>query len=195
MNKQMVPIILFCVIQVYWTGCTGQKVILNPEGDEAKISIRGDIDIVAELLAIVDESILYVNIISGREHLGVSSDETLIGLNLAGVTKIKVQGYTNKNWIVPWVVFQVVPPILLAIAAGSVNSGDALPVFGVFSIPAVISGALMGTGGVGNPNISGRFTFEKITELNKYTRYPLGLNTGQLNQIADSHGQQGYRIL
>lgn len=193
MNRNIASIVLLFLIHICWAGCTSQMFVLKPEGDQAKISLSGDIDIRAELLA-VNDSILYVKIISGGEPIGVSPEESFIGFELDGVSHISVQGYTNKRWILPWVVFQVIPPILLGIAASTV-SADGLAVWGITSIPAVVSGVTMGRGSSKNPVISNEFTPYKISELKKYTRYPLGLNDGQLRKIAESHGQQNYRVL
>jgi hypothetical protein len=193
MNRKIVGIAILLIVQLCLAGCTGQMFVLNPEGDQAKITLSGDFDIMAELLA-VNDSILYVNIIYGGKAIGVSPEESLVGLELDGVSQITVQGYTNKRWILPWVGLQVVPPILLGFAASSVSE-DGLAVWGFFSIPAVISGIFMGRGSSKKPEISNTFTPEKISELKKYTRYPLGLNDGQLRKIAESHGQQNYRVI
>lgn len=185
-------ILLLIVFQICWTGCTGQKFVLNTEGDRATISTQGGIDFTAELLA-VNEDVLYVNVISGNHVLGITYDETLIGYEMDSIREIRILGYRNNRWIAPWVVFQLVPPILLGIAASSESAGG-LAVWAVFSIPALISGTTMGLGGTKNPAISKEFTPDKISELKKYVRYPLGLNDGQLNKIAEYHGQSGYRV-
>jgi len=187
-----ISILVLMVFQICLTGCTGQMFVLKPEGDRAIISTKDGIDFTAELLA-VNEDVLYVNIISGNHTLGIAHDEILIGFELDNIRDIRIQGYRNNQWVAPWVVFQVIPPILLGIAA-SMETADAVAVWAVFSIPALISGTTLGFGGTKNPAFSNDFTPYKISELKKYVRYPMGLNEGQLNIIAESHGQSGYRV-
>lgn len=193
MKCLILNITLLLLIQFCLTGCTGQMFVLKPEGDRAKISANNKINIEAKLLA-VNDSLLYVNIISGRKSLGVSQSETLIGLDLNGIENIRIRGYTNRNWILPWLALQVLPPIFFAIVASNADSGDEIAILGVTSIPAIVSGVTMSMGTPKDPTITNEFTAQKISELNKYTRYPLGLNEGQLMKIAESYGQQGYRI-
>jgi len=87
------------------------------------------------------------------------------------------------------------PPILLGIAASHEGAENPLRGVLIFEFPAVASGLLLAFSSPDPPNIEGQFTAEKIEELKKYTRFPLGLNKGQLLQLAKLQGQQKIRII
>lgn len=185
--------LLYLLLLFFCLGCKSQMFVLSPAGDNAKIIMQNNTDIIAELLAVNDD-VLFVNVISGNEALGISNEEIFIGLRFDEITEIVIQDYKNNDWVAPWIAFQVIPPFLLGYAASTVDV-NFFAVWLTYSIPAVVSAVSLGIGGPKKPSFSNDFTSEKLSEIKKYVRYPLGLNDGQLKKVAEFHGQSEYRIL
>lgn len=187
---------LLFIIPFIFGGCTGSLFTIAPEGDYAEISLMQNPPFTAELLAIDSlNNLLYVklkNQDSQKENLGINY---IVGIHMDIIQSITIQGYKNKEWVLPWVTLQVVPTILLGIAAAQVESTKAGKVVIGFGIPTSISGLLLASSSPKVPKIASGFTSSTFKEFNKYTRFPLGLNSGQLQQLLQANNQEDLRII
>jgi len=180
---------------LFVAGCVGEQFMLKPEGDEATITLKQGQVFEGRLLAInTEERALYTELTSGGEKIGVNEGEKIVGLPLDSLQSVTIQHYVNKSWVFPWVFSQVIPPILLGIAASREGASGG-GVFLVSLIPAFASGLILVFSEPDPPQIQSEFSSDKIENLNLYTRFPLGLNPDQLHRIASLHGQKAVRIL
>ena len=91
-----------------------------------------------ELLAVTDTSFLLV---AGGRVVEADRQEVL---------SVKVEGYENRDWAPNLLLFEVLPAILLGVAAASVDA-DPLPVVIVFSIPTLLNLMFFEGGGEAPP--------------------------------------------
>ncbi|MFH5831734.1 hypothetical protein [Halalkalibaculum sp. DA384] len=184
---------LFFIIPLIFWGCTGSLFTIAPEGDHANISLMQNPPFTAELLAIDSpNNLLYVKLKNQDSQKENSHVNEIIGVDLDIIQSITIQDYNNKEWVLPWVTLQVIPTILFGIAAAQAEAAGAVA---VFVLPTTISGLLLASSSPKAPRITSGFTSSTLKELNKYTRFPLGLNSGQLQKLLQANNQNDIRII
>ena len=173
-------------------GLTGSPVLkkknkyLSPNGDVAEIVLRNDAKFVAELLAVQDSSVLlYFKI----------GDAKIAGVHIDDLKSITIKGYSNRTWVVPLVLFEFIPAILLGIAAGQVEDVEPLKVFLVASILPILNFAVFEASTPDPPKFEFPFTPKKLDRLYKYTRFPQGLSPEQIKRLLLVYGQSRIRQL
>lgn len=176
-------------------GCTGEMFVLKPDGDRADFTLADSTRFTAELITI-DKELLYVRLESGWDALQVPQKEKIVGFPTRSVKEVHVQGYSNRNWVTPWIALEVVPTIVLSITAGVYyDIGYALE--GLFILGAVtgLNGLLLSQGTPPPPRYNNLQMQSNVSELKKYARFPQGLTPEQMDRLAATYGQNGYRIL
>jgi len=191
MKKLAILPLIVLTSGIFW-GCTGSLFTITPEGDSATIAIEQRPDLSAKLLAINrKDSVLYVSASSANsDTLAVKNDE-IIGIKLDAIHSITIQNYTNKEYVMPWIAFQAVPTVLLVVAASSAGVENLGRGTVILSLPSLFSGLLLFASTPKDPTI----TTTELDELNKYTRFPLGLSNSQLQKLIRMQDQKELRII
>ncbi|MCH7573893.1 MAG: hypothetical protein IIA59_02095 [Candidatus Marinimicrobia bacterium] len=173
--------------------CAAQTQLLKSGGDTATIFMLDQSGMVGEVLAIGDNTI-YFDIKSGLPDAQMPLGGIIIGVHVNDLDFIEIKGYSNRKWIPMLIAFEVVPTLLLGIAAASVNA-EVLPIMAIFSIPTVINLAILAASTPASPRFERPFTPEKLEELRKYARFAQGLTAAQLEQLLFVNKQSEVRLL
>ena len=175
--------------------CAAQTQLLKPGGDTATIFMLDQSGMVGEVLAISDNTI-YFDIKSGLPNAQRPSVGRIIGVHVNALDFIEIKGYSNRKWIPALIAFEVVPTLLLGIAAASPDSFvEVLPFMAMSSIPTVINLAILAASTPASPRFERPFTPEKLEELRKYARFAQGLTAAQLEQLLFVNKQSEVRLL
>lgn len=172
------------------TPCTAQTRLLKPAGDSATVLMLDQRGFVGEVLAVSDTTI-YFNIKSGLPDVQVPS---IIGIHVNALAFIEIKGYSNKKWIPALIAFEVIPTLLLGIAAASVDA-EASQIMLMVSIPTVINLAIFAASTPPAPRFGHPFSSEHLEELKKFARFPQGLTAAQLEQLLFVNKQSEVRLL
>ena len=193
MKKRLFPYSVCFAALVSLMGCTPQKELLKPTGDTATVYMRDNPRFVGELLAVNDRT-LYFYVESGLPGSQVPSQERIIGVHVDALNSIKIEGYSNRKWIPALIAFEVIPTVLLDIAAASEDAAAGGFML-VFSIPTAINAAIFAASTPKTPGIEARISSRELEELRKYARFPQGLTPAQLDLLLLVNGQSEMRIL
>lgn len=170
-------------------GCTPTAVIsLSETGDEAIVETPQG-RLTGELVGVAD-SLLYVVV---HESEGASTTRMpgrLVGIAPTSVRTIKIRGYSVKSWIPGVIILQVIPAILMGIAASQVEAEGALGVTAVLMVPAGVTALLFGAATPAHPGAEAPLTDDALQRLRKYARYPQGLQPAYLQALLQQLGQQ-----
>lgn len=193
MNRFLVLLLILTVPAI--GGCASLEQFAKTEGDTVSLSMATG-TVVGELFAI-DDSLVYV--IPGRQtSIGhVSLARRLVGVDPSLIQSIKISGYVDHSWVAGVVALEVIPAFLMGFASGSVSEGGSFDaaVAGVLLIPAVITAGLFLAIAKSAPKAEAPLTSEKLRELRKYARYPLGVSESQLEQYRNRIGQNEEVVL
>jgi hypothetical protein len=99
-----------------------------------------------------------------------------IGLN--NIKSIEIEGYADMSWVGGVIVLQVIPAILLNIAAISVDE-DNFPATLTFFLPALLTTVFFDESTPPKPSFKMPFTPQMKEDLKVYTRFPQYLTDEQ----------------
>ena len=182
---------IFVLIPI--TLCAAQNQLLKPGGDTATILMLDQREFVGEVLAVSDTTI-YFNIESGLPDVQVPTVGRIIGVHVNALAFIEIKGYSNRQWIPALIAFEVIPTLLLGLAAASVDA-EASEIMLIVSIPTVINLAIFAASTPAPPRFERPFTPEKLEELRKFARFAQGLTDAQLEQLLFVNKQSKVRLL
>lgn len=187
MNRFLVLLLILIVPAI--SGCAALEQFAKTEGDTVSLSLDTG-TVVGELFAI-DDSLVYV--IPGRRTSSghVALVRRLVGVDPSLIQSIKINGYVDHSWIAGVVILEVIPAFLMGFASGSVSEGTSFDaaVTGVLLLPAVLTAGLFLSIAKSAPKAEAPMTSEKLHELRKYARYPLGVSESHLEQYRNRIGQ------
>lgn len=165
------------------------KGLVSEKGDTAVVELQSG-KLKGELLAIGD-SLLYVIPHGDNPETPSHLRGRVVGIDPAGVRSIRIEGYSDKMWIAGVIGFEVIPAILMGIAAASVD-GDTqggLTVAGILMVPAAVTAAIFAAATPKTPGAAEPLTIPKLESLRKYARYSQGLSQDQLAHLRLRIGQ------
>ena len=188
--KTLLPLKKSCIlIFVALASCAPQTKVLQPAGDRAEVAIRNRPTFFGELLAVSDSTVLFKIESATASAL---PQEKIISVRVDDLQSITITGYSNKSWVTPVLLFEVVPAVLLAAAAGS-EGGEAGGVLLVFSIPPALTLIAFAASTPPAPKFEQPFTPAQLESLKKYARFPQGLTPEQLEQLLAANQQSTIR--
>ena len=188
--KKLLPLKIACiVVLVTLASCAPQTKLLTPTGDRAAVAIRKQATFFGELLAVSDSTVLFKIESATASAL---PQEKIISVRVDDLQSITITGYSNKNWLTPVLLFEVVPALLLAAAAGS-EGGEAGGVLLVFSIPPALTLIAFATSTPPAPKFEHPVTPAQLESLKKFARFPQGLTPAQLEELLAANQQSNIR--
>jgi hypothetical protein len=164
------------------TGCTS-IFELQHTGDTIELKYEGH-PIECELLAVSD-SMMYL----------IPTSDTWAGFPVVRgmiyaappyiFTSGEVQRYANRDWVLPFLIGQVLPVVILSVEAGAYSANDAaffgyMAIFGI--IPAVEYLILIAATDEA-PGFERPLTVAELQFYRQYARYPQGLTDEQLGLL------------
>ena len=168
---------------------------LRHTGDVLELPYAGE-EIHCELLAVTD-SMLYL--------IPTADNDPALGL-VAGMIyeappvlfpRGEVQGYMNRSWLTPVLLFQLLPTVMLTIEAFDYDKETfglnyMLPAIGVIGM---INLWVFHDGSNDPPEFTRALTPEEMQLLRRYARYPQGLTAEQLELLLSVRKQTTPRLM
>jgi hypothetical protein len=159
--------------------------VLKSEGDTAIIRTENGNEFVGELLSLQDSSV-YMATRQQRAEV--------VRVVLKNIKYIKIEGYTNRGWVTPVVLFEAIPTVLLTIAAGKVNSdiGGALLIFG---LPTLLTYIAFEASTPAPPHMERPMAIENLEQFRKYARFPQGLTPTEFERLLQLYKQNEVKLI
>ena len=190
--KTHIILSIICIIGlITFMSCASQTLLLNPTGDTASVTLLNQTVHIGELLAINDTTI-YIKIIS-NDYISTTTtaiNPRIASISIGSIKSIEIKGYSNTQWKTGLILFEVIPSILMGIAAHS-YSDDNNPflIAGVLSIPTLLNLALFKYSTPEPPRLDHPIESTHLEKLKKYARFPQGLSMPQLKQLLSINKQ------
>ena len=164
--------------------CTSSENVTEPKGDNITLILKNGMSYEAELLMVKDSMLYFISNDLKVENKTYSNVITRTHINK--LHEISLESYSDKGWLAYVIVTNGIPAVLLSVASLSLESGVGLLAF----IPFGINLLLYSSSEPGDITIETPFTDKKMNKINKYTRYPLGLNDKQFDLLLEFHKQK-----
>lgn len=195
-----VNIFILLSLIVLFSRCASSNYTVQDKGDTAIIKIEDSTNnaasefnnIEVELAIITDTSIVAI-----QYHKRYASEQQVgevIEISFNSIKNIEIMGYSNSGWVLPVILFQVVPAILITIAAMSSSEDNAF-IIAPLLIPAALTTILFATSDEETPSFMGKNLFEEKDKLKAYARYPNGLSTENFIRFLSLHHQTKTKFL
>ena len=180
--KTRMLVAVFALLALLQVSCASVEPMVTMTGETVNVRLRDGSEESAELIAVGDSSILCFPAAGDR----VRGTRAVKEFPADSIEQITVSGFRNESWWVGVLVFEVLPAVGLAVAAGSANA-DAGAVFAVAMIPAGLTTLLYATSGLPTPTFEEPLSAEKLGELRKYARFAGRLTSSQKDQLLHMH--------
>lgn len=184
--KKLLILILIAISSFLLQSCSLVNLTPKPSGDMATIKTKTGKTYKGEFL-FTKENNIYLFLGKSLDDNRFSTSKIIAKANISEITSFKIEGYSNKKWILSVVLFEVVPAALLTIAA-SIAEADVGGVLAISSIPAILTTSLYLGSTPASPHLTERDMLYKLKEFSKYARFPQGLNDDQLNSFMKIYG-------
>ena len=180
-------VLLIC--SIHFISCYPNNRDFRPNGDVVEINTVNDNTYTGELLTVDDGSMLLLiesgEISSRKEKYQVPK---IYRFPKDKIQYLEVENYINKGWQGSILTYEVLPVVLLIIAASAANA-DSPEVVAVLLLPALINYGIFAAATEDPPGVVAPFETDKFIALRKYSRFPQGLTDRQLNALLSIHNQ------
>jgi hypothetical protein len=159
---------------------------LSPTGDDIKVHLADNNLIRGELLMVSDSEIFVVV----APPLKCTPENAVYELHIVPVhqiQKLTIKGYSNGEWRANIVIFELIPAILLGLAAASADIDNPMAVTGVASIPTLFSFALLAVGTPPEPGADYPINNDQLNCIRKYAHFPQELEANELERYLSLH--------
>ncbi len=160
-------------------GCGQSSYTLRAGGDAAIMMTKDGKEWTGEILCMQDSSVYFLNA-EGRSKV--------FRVQVGAIQEIRIEGYVNRGWVTPLILFQVLPTVLMTVAASTVDISPAAPL-AIFGLPTLLTFALFEASTPDPPQSTEPFGPESIGPLQKYARFPQGLTAEQFKRLLTFYGQ------
>jgi len=181
-------ILLPLIITILFSTCGLGPKILTYEGDKAEIEMKGGLQFTGELIMVTDTA-LYVISDLGSDQSATIKPNKIYQLSYTDINQITIDGYVNKGWLPGVIVFNIIPAVLMMIAASSADAEISGTGVLILFAPPLLTLAIFSATQPDAPGHSSPFTTEQLNELKKYARYHTSLGDQQFRVILQKYGQ------
>jgi hypothetical protein len=147
-------------------------------GDNASVVLRNHSEFIGEIVAVSDSTVLFNTQPELQSPQG-SFQQRFVVVQVDDLESITIKGYSNRKWTGAVIGFEVVPAILLGLAAGIADSDITGEVFLISAIPPLLNFIAFEASTPKPPKFEYPITAERLKDLKKYARFPQGLTTEQ----------------
>lgn len=192
-------VLFIVVVAVSFIKCTGSKYTIQNKGDTAQIDIVNPNSSLirafhteVEIVIVTDTSIIalqYNDNIPTESQFG-----KVIEIPFNNIKQIEILGYSNNRWILPVILFQVVPAIILTITGITASSENAI-IIAPLLIPAMLTSLLFAVSDTEAPSFKGTNLFQEKEKLKLYAKFPNGLSPENFIRFLSLHGQEEPELL
>jgi len=177
-------ILLFSLTLINYYSCTSSENVTEPKGDNITLILRNGMSYEAELLMVKDSMLYFISNELKVENKTYSNVITRTHINK--LHEISLESYSDKGWFAYVIAANGIPAIMFSAVALSYDHPEGLLTF----IPFGVNLLLYIISEPGDVEIQVPITDRKIEELNKYARYPLGLNDEQFDLLLEFYKQK-----
>jgi hypothetical protein len=171
-------------------GCSPSEYAVNPTGDIVTVTTREKAEITGELLAVQDSAIL-VSTRSDAVIKQLKPEGTILRINTSDLSKVVVNGYSDRSWLKYVLIFEGVPTVLLTIAAASYSedghSAEAGPWFLAGALLTGLNYLVFELSTPSPPRAEKPITADKLNDLRKYARFPLDSMYSPIDSLLEIH--------
>jgi hypothetical protein len=178
-NYYIFSIVFTLVFSCNFISCSGTPDFIDkPVGNKIDLKMANNSEYPDLEFLFVFEDTLYT----------LYNSSKVFPIPIKSVSQITVNGYSDRNWIMPVLGLQVIPSIAIGIASNTVKgSGVGFILTGLLLIPAAIEVILFETSTPEAPEYKD-LTEKNISKIKKYARYPIDLSREQINSIESYYG-------
>jgi hypothetical protein len=133
--------------------------------------MRDSSGLLAELWAVTDSTIA-LNLADVQAYFPQGAREEIRTVRLNDVHSITVQGYANRNWVAPLLLFEAIPVVLMGIAASRVEGTDVGGIMLITAAPLLLNYAILEASTPRAPRFQQPFTPDRLALLKKHARFP-----------------------
>ncbi len=185
--KNLLLLLSCFILSILLFNCSSPKYTVSAIGDKAKVELKDGSEFSGEIVLICDTSIIFSVASEDPETAPV-----LIYTLNKDIKHISVQGYSGSEWIAPVLIFQVLPAVLLAIAAGS-EGMNGVGIGVIFALPAAITTLIFASTEGKTPQWDDSMPQNGIKNLRIFSRYPLYLSRNQMELLLKMYNQKQIR--
>jgi len=185
--KKLLVLILIGISSLLLHSCSTVNLTPKPSGDMAIIKTKTGKTYEGEFL-FTKENNIYLFLKKSLDKNRSSPSKIIAKASISEIKSFKIEGYSNKKWIKSVLLFEVIPAVLLTIAASSVDSENFGSALAIFSLPAIITTSLYLISSPSPLHLTEREVLYKLKEFSKYARFPQGLNDDQLDSFMKIYG-------
>ena len=151
---------------VLFSRCASSTYTVQDKGDTAIIKIEGSTNNAAsefnnvevELAIVTDTSIVAIQYT--KSFVTGYLEGKVIEISFNSINNIEIMGYSNSGWVLPVILFQVLPAIILTVTAViSADEGNAI-IIAPLLLPAALTALLFATSDEETPTFLGKNLFE-----------------------------------
>jgi hypothetical protein len=190
MKIRFLLISIILILSLLLNSCSAPAFILKHTGDNVIIKMKNQSIYKGEFLFLKSDNFYLIPDEVHSNNPYAPKRYSVSAINLRQIESIVIEGYSDRRWGVPLLVFQATPALILAMVASSVNSDNFAPVLGIGSIPVLLTWLLFEGSTPVSPSFNNFGEPENLEELKKYSRFPQGLTDSQIKDLLKFHDQE-----
>lgn len=176
----MKTLIIISIIFIFF-GCSTNYTLKNTP-DIAQLNLSNNKFERGEFISFIDSNI----VLNVPPKLTGNSHAYLIPINK--IEKVKIEDYNNSGWLLPLILIEAVPAIVLAITASSTGMHNGTNLAALFSLPFIINSFIYLA--TDRPVEFSRSDIKADPHnLTPYAFYPGGIHEDKLNRILLNNNQ------
>ena len=164
--KKLFVSILIGIASFLLQSCSNVNLTPKPSGDIATIKMKTGITYKGEFL-FAKENNIYLFRRKSLDDNGFSTSNIIAKAKISEIISFKIEGYSNKKWALPVVLFEAIPAVLLTIAASIAESNKVAAVLAISSLPAILTTSLYLGSTPASPRLTERDMLYKLKEFSK----------------------------
>ncbi len=188
--KKVFMILLCSTVMFVLINCSSPRYIVSEKGDKANVELIDGRCFSSEIVLISDTAIFFLELPEDTANFPV-----LFYVNNKDLKSISIKGYNGSGWVAPVLTLQVLPAVLMAIAASSVKDNNyggfnSVGIGVLFAIPAAVTALIFASTEGDTPHWDDSMPLDEIKNLKIYSRYPKGLSMKQMELLIQMNNQK-----
>jgi len=179
-----------CWLSICLLSCGAPSPMLKGTGETATVALQNGVNYEVEIIAVQDSMLLCIGDGAPAAAPASVAARRIMGVRPEKVASLTVAGFRNNRWVIGVVVFQLLPAVGIAVAAGSANVEDPLAVGLVCAIPAALTALAFAGSGEPTPSFDGPLSRQDLEAIRMYARFPGELTPAQVEDLLHSYNQK-----
>ncbi|MBK8945994.1 MAG: hypothetical protein IPM32_12090 [Ignavibacteriae bacterium] len=189
MKKSLFYILIF-FFMIFLASCISTKYNISEYGNDAKINLKNGNIIDCEIVYISDSTITFAMHENSFQNKQLYIAKKYYSININTINSITIEGLSGEGWEFGVIATQIVPPILLFTAAATQGVDNSALTF-ITAIPGILTALLFMESELEKPVWNQSMEISKLSEIKKYSRYPMNLSEVELNNLISRYTKKG----